>query len=426
MPATELPQPESPVILAPATEPIRRKRGKSLSRRVGQNGNVFQRGFTKSWNPAATAYGRYWIDVPGVPERKRRTVVLGVCSSRSTARWKLRAHIEREGINSKASFALTTAPAMTFRDQAARWLATLATRRRRPLKPATVSNWKHSLDKWVLPTLGDRLLADISNGALRELVEKMAEAGLAAKSIVNHAAVVKLVIASAVDADGDQLYPRKWNHDFVGLPIVKKEDQHRPTVTESEIGEILASAQGRYFALFALLAGTGLRIGEALALKDTSLSPDCRIAFVRKSIWRGKEQEPKTPNAVREVDLPKPLATFLQEYVAGKSGYLFATASGRPLAQRNVLRALHATGKKVGLHAFRRFRTETLRRAGVPRDLESLWIGHAKATVGDLYAGGLQRDLAWRTEWCKRAGLGFAVGHVGLQKVVPIDSVRAA
>ena len=75
----------------------------------------------------------------------------------------------------------------------------------------------------MLPTLGDRLLADISNGALRELVEKMAEAGLAAKSIVNHAAVVKLVIASAVDADGDHRYPRKWNHDFVGLPIVKKE-----------------------------------------------------------------------------------------------------------------------------------------------------------------------------------------------------------
>lgn len=397
-----------------------------LSRRVGQTGNVFQRGFAKAWNPEVQAYGRYWIDVPGCEDRKRRTVVLGVCSSRTIARRKLREHIDREGINKSAAFAANTAPAMTFREQAIRWVATLATRRRRPLKPATIANWRHSLYKWVLPTLGDRLLADVSNGALRELVEIMAAAGLSAKSIVNHAAVVKLVLASAVNNDGDPLYPRKWNHDFIGLPIVKKEEQSRPTVTQTELGEILAKAKERYFVLLALLAGAGLRIGEALALKDTSLSPDCRIVYVRRSIWRGKEQAPKTPNAVREVDLAEPLAALLKDYVAGKSGYLFATASGRPLGQRSVLRALHATGKKVGLHAFRRFRTETIRRARVPHDLERFWLGHAKVTMGDLYAGGLQQDLTWRREWVDRAGLGFPVGYVGLQNVVPIDAARAA
>ncbi len=412
--------------LVPATEPIRRKRGKSLSRRVGQNGSVFQRSFTKMWDPAAQAYGRYWIDVPGCEDRKRRTVVLGFCSSRSTAKRKLREHIEREGINNNTAFASTTAPAMTFQAQAAIWIKSLPARRRRPLKPATIAGWQHSLNKWVLPTLGERLLADISNGALRELVDKMAAAELSAKSIVSHAAVVKMVLASAVNADGDQLYPRTWNPEFVGLPIVRKEEQCRPTITETELVEILASATGRYYALFALLAGSGLRIGEALAVKDTSLSPDCRILKVRTSIWRGKEQTPKTPSAVREIDLPEPLAVLLREYMAGKSGYLFATASGRPLAQRNVLRALHATGKKVGLHAFRRFRTETLRRAAVPQDLERFWLGHASTTVTDLYARGLQLDKAWRREWCERAGLGFALGYVGLQDVVATDSAKAA
>ena len=56
-------------------------------------------------------------------------------------------------------------------------------------------------------------------------------------------------------------------------------------------------------------------------MKDTSLSPDCRILKVRTSIWRGKEQTPKTPSAVREIDLPEPLAVLLREYMAGKSGY---------------------------------------------------------------------------------------------------------
>jgi integrase len=237
-------------------------------------------------------------------------------------------------------------------------------------------------------------------------------------------------------ADGEQIYPRKWNHDFIGLPIVKKEEQHRPTVTGSELVEVFIGVKQRYAVLFALLPGSGLRIGEALALEkepqkdaegrivNTTLSPDCRLVHVRKSIWRGKRQEPKTPNAVRDVDLPGPLARMLREYVASKFGYLFATSSGRPLGQRNVLRALHAAGKKIGFHSFRRFRTETLRRARVPEDLTTLWLGHSKKTVTDLYASGLQNDLAWRRESCGRVGMGF--GLHGLQKVQSIDSQKAA
>jgi len=332
-----------------------------------------------------------------------------------------------EGINSKGNFTTNTAPATSFRAQAAKWIESLPTRRRKPVKPCTVSNWQHALDKWVLPTLGDRFLGDVSNAALRELVEKMAAAGLSAKSIVNYSLPVKLVLASAVDSEGEQIYPRVWNDDFIGLPIVKKESQLRPSLTESELGEVLASAKERYAIIFALLAGTGLRAGEALALKPTNLSPDGRVLHVRRSIWNGREQEPKTPSAVREIDLPELLAVLLRGYAANKSGYLFATASGKPLGQRNVLRALHATGKTVGLHAFRRFRTETLRRACVPEDLTKLWLGHSTKTITDSYALGLQKDEEWRRKWCKKAGLGFSlVGLQGLQNVKPIELVKAA
>jgi integrase len=234
-----------------------------------------------------------------------------------------------------------------------------------------------------------------------------------------------MVVASAVNDEGEQIYPRKWNHDFVGLPVLKKDEQHRPTVTLAEVEEILASTKGRYAVLFALLAGTGLRIGEALALKTTDLSSDCRVLFVRHSIWHGREQQPKTPSAIREVDIAEPLARLLREY-ANKTGYLFATKSGCPLGQRNVLRSLYATGKKVGLHVFRRFRTETLRRARVPEDLTTQWLGHSKKTITDFYAGGLQKDEAWRREWCDKVGLGFPIGLHGLQNVVSIDSEKAA
>jgi integrase len=339
-----------------------------LLRRVGQTGNVFQHSHPKKWEPTDLAYGRFWVDVG--QERKRRTVPLGICPTKSDARRKLRDYIDAQGINDNKSFTANTVPASTFRAQATKWIGSLSTRRRKPVKPATISAWQHALDKWVLPSLGDKFLGDVSNGALRDLVEKMAAAGLAAKTVVNYAQVVKLVVASAVDANGENIYPRKWNHDFIGLPIVKKEEQRRPTVSESELEEILTNVTSeRYAVLFALLAGTGLRIGEVLALKTTDLSPDRRVLHVRRSIWRGQEQQPKTPSAIRDVDVAEPLAQLLKQYAADKSRYLFATKSGRPLGQRNVLRALHATGKKVGLHSFRRFRTGTLRRARVPEDL---------------------------------------------------------
>jgi len=417
-------QPASPSFnFTPATV-IRRKRGPSLSRRTGQSGSVFQRNQT-AWNPASPAYGRFWIDAP--QGRKRRKVALGICPTRSHARRKLREYIDREGVNDAALFTANNSPALTFGEQAEKWIASLPTRRRRPVKPATISGWRHALDKWILPTLGGYPLSDVSNAALKLLIEAMAAGGLAAKTIVSYSLVVKLVLASAVDSEGEQIYPRKWNHDFVGMPIVRKEKQPRPTVIEAEVAQILANALPRYSPFFALLAGTGLRIGEALALKRTDLSPDCTLLSVQRSVWHGQEQEPKTPAAIRVIDVPETLAALLREWTAGKTGYLLPTKKGnRPLAQRNVLRALHDTGVKVGFHALRRFRAQVLRRARVPEDLIGLWLGHAPRTVTDLYANGLKHDLAWRKEWAERAGLGFSVGPRWATNVVSIDSKQAA
>lgn len=177
----------------------------------------------------------------------------------------------------------------------------------------------------------------------------------------------------------------------------------------------------RFAVLFALLAGTGLRAGEALALKRTDFSPDSRVLHVMRSIWHGREQSPKTPSAVRDIDIADPLAAVLRAYAEGKPGYLFARRSGRPIAQRNVHRAAG-----VGLHAFRRFRTETLRRAGVPEDLIDLWIGHAPRSITDLYANGLKADHVWRREWCDRVGLGFSVGLCRASNDAPLVLEQAA
>jgi hypothetical protein len=99
------------------------------------------------------------------------------------------------------------------------------------------------LNIWVLPHLGDLLLAGGGYAAIKGVVEKMICAGLSPLTIVTHSKVVKMVFASAVNSEGEQIHPCKWNHDFIGLPIVQLEKQHRPTVTEGELGEILTGTK---------------------------------------------------------------------------------------------------------------------------------------------------------------------------------------
>jgi len=380
---------------------------------------------SKTWDPQARCYGKFWADVPACPTRKRRTVALGICSTKSIARQKLREFLEREGLNSTQSFRQNTAPGVTFRQQADHWLRSLPERRHRPVKPATISGWRDALNAWLLPSLGDKFLADVSNKTVRELVEKMSAAELSAKTIVSYVQVVKLVIASAVNDEGEQIYPRNWNHDFIQLPVVRKDQQHRPTITDVDISQILLKTPERKYAiLFALLAGTALRIGEALALRSTDFGPNCRVLDVRRSVWRGHEQAPKTSNAFRSVDIPEVLAKELRDFVSGTSGYLFATRQGEPLQQRNVLRLLHRR-KVVGFHAFRRFRLTWLRKNGVPKDLERYWMGHASQEVGDLYSK-LKDDVAFRQEWAERVGLGFELVHIGPQNASSIESEKVA
>ena len=176
--------------------------------------------------------------------------------------------------------------------------------------------------------------------------------------------------------------------------------------------------------LFSLLAATGLRIGEALALRSTDFGPECRVLQVRRSVWSGQEQEPKTSNAVRVVDIPEVFAGQLRDYLASTNGLLFATAEGMPLQQRNVLRILHGR-KHLGFHAFRRFRLTWLRRNGVPRDLERYWMGHAPEEVGDLYSK-LKDDVSFRQNWAERIGLGFELVHVGPQNATEVENERVA
>jgi integrase len=202
--------------------------------------------------------------------------------------------------------------------------------------------------------------------------------------------------------------------------------QFRPTLTANEVSTVVSNADERYAVLFALLAGTGLRIGEALALKTTNIASDGRTISVERSMWNGQEQDPKTPNAVRIIDTPESLALILREYAKRKTGYLFTTRSGCPMTQRCVLSALHKLAGKAGLHSFRRFRASVSRKSGVPEDPTKLWLGHADSSITDGYARQLREDVSFRQEWVEKCGLGFELAHLGPPRATQFAAEEAA
>ncbi len=287
---------------------------------------------------------------------------LGVFRKRAHAQRKAREWLDQRGVNSTQRFNEATSTT-TFKQQGEWWLVSLAQRKRNPLEQTTIDNRQYALDKWIYPFLGERHLGEVNNRALKELVERMAET-LSASSVRDYANIVKAIVASAIDENGEQLFPRTWNEEFIDAPLIA--EQNQPSTTSEGMTQILEKATGQYLVLYALLAGCGpLRAGEALGLEiDKHISPDCQTLYIRQKAKRGLIQPYlKTKAGEREVDLGSALASMLRNFVGNrKDGFLFHTSTGAQLLQTNTLRiSLHPILEQLehvkgGFNIFRRYR----------------------------------------------------------------------
>jgi integrase len=302
---------------------------------------------------------------------------------------------------------------MNFQTQSEVFLASRTSRNRNPVKESTMVSYRSRLANHILPAIGSMDLEGFSNGAMKLFAQGLSAKGLAPKTILETVVVVKQIVASAVSQDGDYLYPRHWNHDFIDLPPVT--GQKQPTVSPAQLKAALADKH--YGLFYALLAGTGLRIGEALGLRygargvRTGWSPNEALVDVRTGLWRNVEGSPKTLAAVRQVDLDPFLNGRLKAYVKDlglsptDEDYVFMSPAGSRLCESTLRKSLAGLGIE-GFHSFRRFRLTHLREQRVPEDLIKFWMGHAKIGVTDLYSH-MSENVELRKTWAEKAGSGF-------------------
>jgi integrase len=410
---------QKPTNVYPAT-PAKRT-GKSMSRRTGQSGHIEESG--KWW------VVRWWMDVTGQEKRICPISGPGVLS-RSARERRAREIIAESGADTEEYFNKTVKHdgGITFREQAVFWFEHVTNRRRKPVANSTLELWEGCLRNWLNPQIGDIPLSETNNAVLKDLITTMSERGLSAKTIDNYVQVVKMVVASAVDKEGEEIYPRKWNHEFMDMPVVEKTKQNTPSFSPEVMSGLAQWKYMRERMVFILCGAGGLRIGEALGLEiDKHISTDfLTISIEQKARHCKVETRLKTASAHRKVDLHPTIATLLREFVGErKNGFLFRTRNGKPLRSSNILRRhLHPALKQLGFinpftgtnnagnHAFRRFRNTHLRnRTGCPEGLQKFWMGHADESMGDLYDK-IKEDVEFCKEWAEKCGFGFKLPSV--------------
>jgi integrase len=304
---------------------------------------------------------------------------------------------------------------MTIETQYEIYLKQITSRKRNPVKGATLAAYRSYYRNWIHPNIGKLEVSAVENGTMKRLVATLAEAGLSPSTIGGVTNCVKSIVSSAVDDNGNELFPRRWNSDFIDAPIIDPKAQNAPVIAAPAVAKAISQAPSQYAPLFALLAGTGLRISEALALKvgpqpsSSFWDPEQSKLVIRKALYHGVEQATKTAAGVREVDLAPELNEYLLSHAASQ-GFLFADTNGKPLC---VSTAYVAADKAEvpGYHSFRRFRITHLENQGVPRGLVMFWTGHAGKDVHDRYVK-LSKDIEARKEWAEKAGLGFKLPKI--------------
>ncbi|MFD4155992.1 tyrosine-type recombinase/integrase [Streptomyces hydrogenans] len=278
------------------------------------------------------------------------------------------------------------------------WLDNVVKPRR---KLSTYDKYEAHVRLYLVPGIGSKRLESLSVADVRRFLVQLEKKTTAATAKESH----RVLRTALTAACREELISR--NVASLVEPPRPKTRELSPWSLDETLDFLAASRRDPLYAAFVLAIAMGLRRGELVGLRWADVDLDKRVLYVRQQTQRRRgvlyDDDPKGRRR-RAVPLPAMCTAPLrwhrmrqndQRAKAGErweeGGYVFTTASGRPVEPRNVYRSFTRVAASAGLRVIRlhdaRHGTATLlTAAGVPPRVVMEILGHSQISITmDVY-----------------------------------------
>ncbi len=299
---------------------------------------------------------------------------------------------QREELRSETEVKVEKRKPERLKDYARSWL----TGKLPEIKASTADHYAAVLDSYVLPELGD-FYVDVLT---RQDVLDWRDAQKGKPATVNgRLRVLKTLLRDAQVELGLAANPA----ERVSALREKRSEDDPNCLSAKELGNVLETAKRlvpNWYPLFATLAMTGMRFGEATALKWSDIDKRAGVIHVCRSQWRGQVDTTKTGSS-RTVPLPKALEKTLSEYRRSMvkqqgpglaDGWVFPGSTGELLhpgssVNKPLQKVVKAAGitRRFTIHGFRRSFNNLLRQVASGEVVRSM-TGHVTEQMTEHYS----------------------------------------
>lgn len=275
------------------------------------------------------------------------------------------------------------------------------------VKPSTMSRYKNIIACYLEPQFGDKPLSEITTQELVEFTSERKRKVAAPKTAINQIALLKMMFREA----------KRWGYlttdPAVELERPRNRDHEIDILTPAELSLLVNNTEDHYRMAFRTAIMTGVRAGELWGFQWPDFQPATKQLFLRRTVWNGQFQTPKTKNAKRAIDLTDELVHELKVWKLrcppNEHNLMFPSPAGSITQHDNMMKrvfipALKRAGlRQVSFHSLRHSNASIRIKNGQNLKYLSKQMGHASvAFTLDVYGHLFEDDQEFLR---KQAGL---------------------
>ncbi len=271
---------------------------------------------------------------------------------------------------------------ITFPQFAEQWIRDYAMVQ---VKPSTLLNYKSMLSNSLVPFFGNIPLASITTADVQRYVAQRLGAGKSPSTVQKALVLLKGMLKQGIEWDYLKVNPAS------AVKPPRKPHIEMDFLTPAEIPAFLDAIEPKWRPLFFTAIFTGMRLGELLALQWSDVDWHSETIHVRRSVWHGGFQEPKSQNSRRTIGMSPMLIGVLKDYSeiapASDDDLVFCTDEGGIIDDANLRHRVFESSltkaglRKIRIHDLRHTYASLLINQGENLKYVQRQLGHASITT---------------------------------------------